>query len=111
MRLKINSPVEKYFTPKGAIYIDGRCYIHKDDNRLICVFTHFTDILSKSQREWLHRVTDKLAMKEFGRQNYKITEHTEEHYHLIADEKDTVKKDRKKRASKPKGKPSTKETI
>jgi len=102
MRLKITSPIEEYYTPKGALYVDGRCYVHKDKDRIICVFAHFTEIISKSQREWLFRITDKLARRELG-EDYKIVEHTKDHYHLIAEKHEKTRKTGKNKSrSKPK---------
>lgn len=113
MRIKLYSPVEKYFTPKGSIYSDGRCYVHRDNNYIITVFSRFTDVLSKSQREWLWRITDKIARREFG-ENFEITEHKDEHYHLIAERKNeekSIKKNRKKRKNKSKSKPKVENDI
>ena len=107
MRLKTKSPVEKYFTPNGAIFVDGRCYIHRDKDRLICVFINHTDVISKNQRGWLRLITDKLARRELG-EDYKIEEHMEGHYHLIAEK---YEKNRKTGKNKPKSKPRTKASI
>ena len=91
--------IKGFLDIKKAIYYDFRCVISRIEGGLICVSREDSPP-SKRQANWMKVILYRTASKEFGRNKFAIEKGTDEHFYLIANEKNTDKTNRKNRKSK-----------